>query len=1052
LPVSLRASRQSEVSVNRFNPKRFLHACAIAAALTLAATTWPVHVSAAVTTPNWVQDHPNQSPPGRTYAAMSYDSTRARTVLFGGASNPSSNFSDTWEWDGATWTQRTPAASPPALVGAAMAYDAGLNRAILFGGATSSGVIKSDTWAWDGTTWTLMSPTTSPPARLWHAMVYDAKRDRVVLFGGNGGSGGVLGDTWAFDGTTWTKLAPTTFPSARFGESMAFDSNRNLVVLFGGRDANGQRVADTWEWDGTSWTQRIPSAAPYARFWHSMAFDAQLGTTVIFGGDHIRPGALGPINDTWEWDGTQWTQDLTAAAPSPRVGQSMVYDLNKRRIVLFGGDSEIAPDTFYNDTWELVASDTDLGLTGLPANITVPATSSTGAVVTYTAPTAVDEAGDSPAATVSCAPASGSAFAIGTTTVTCMASDADDTPSTVSQGFTVTVMDTDLALTGMPANITVPASDSSGAVVTYTGPTAVDEAGDSPVATVSCAPASGSTFAIGTTTVTCTASDADDTPSTVSQSFSVTVLDTDLAFTGMPGNITIPATDSSGAVVTYKAPTAVDESGDSPAATVSCAPASGANFSIGTASVTCTASDADDTPSSVSQSFTVTVLDTDLALAGVPANITVPASSSSGAVVTYTAPTAVDESGDSSVATVSCAPASGSTFAIGSTIVTCTASDTDDTPSNVSQSFTIMVLDTDLALTGMPSNITVPATNSSGAVVTYTAPAAVDEAGDSPAATVSCAQASGSTFAIGSTTVTCSGSDADDTPSTVSQSFTITVLDTDLAIAGMPANITVPASGPGGAVVTYTAPTAVDESGDSPAATMSCTPASGSTFAIGTTTVTCAASDADDTPSTVSQGFTVTVLDTDLALTGVPGNVTVNATSGSGAVVTYKAPTAVDETGDGSAPNVSCVPMSGSTFAVGTITVTCTATSSDDSPPAVSAKFTVTVLVDLRLALSVTPSTAKTGTVVTGSISLTNNGSVSRAVTAVAKFNFVSSTGQTTTLKTSKVTITLAARQTVTRSFTFKISSEFARGTYVFSVTASDVTGAVSSSASFKVT
>jgi hypothetical protein len=40
---------------------------------------------------------------------------------------------------------------------------------------------------------------------------------------------------------------------------------------------------------------------------------------------------------------------------------------------------------------------------------------------------------------------------------------------------------------------------------------------------VSCTPASGSTFALGTTTVTCTATSADDTPSAVSQTFTVTV-------------------------------------------------------------------------------------------------------------------------------------------------------------------------------------------------------------------------------------------------------------------------------------------------------------------------------------------------------------------------------------------------------------------------------------------------------------------------------------------------------------------------------------------------
>jgi hypothetical protein len=60
-----------------------------------------------------------------------------------------------------------------------------------------------------------------------------------------------------------------------------------------------------------------------------------------------------------------------------------------------------------------------------------------------------------------------------------------------------------------------------GAVVTYTPPTVVDE--DNPLPTANCSPASGSTFAIGNTTVTCSVSDSDDSNSPVSQSFSVTV-------------------------------------------------------------------------------------------------------------------------------------------------------------------------------------------------------------------------------------------------------------------------------------------------------------------------------------------------------------------------------------------------------------------------------------------------------------------------------------------------------------------------------------------------
>jgi hypothetical protein len=82
-------------------------------------------------------------------------------------------------------------------------------------------------------------------------------------------------------------------------------------------------------------------------------------------------------------------------------------------------------------------------------------------------------------------------------------------------------VDHDLALTNMPNNITTNATSSQGATVTYTLPTVVDE--DNPLPAVSCTPASGSVFPIGTTNVTCTVSDSDDTNSPVSQSFSVTV-------------------------------------------------------------------------------------------------------------------------------------------------------------------------------------------------------------------------------------------------------------------------------------------------------------------------------------------------------------------------------------------------------------------------------------------------------------------------------------------------------------------------------------------------
>jgi hypothetical protein len=73
-------------------------------------------------------------------------------------------------------------------------------------------------------------------------------------------------------------------------------------------------------------------------------------------------------------------------------------------------------------------------------------------------------------------------------------------------------------LSGLPADLTVFTAGSS-ATVSWTDPTAVDDTDPSPV--VACDPASGFTFDLGTTTVTCTATDA--AGNAASGSFDVTV-------------------------------------------------------------------------------------------------------------------------------------------------------------------------------------------------------------------------------------------------------------------------------------------------------------------------------------------------------------------------------------------------------------------------------------------------------------------------------------------------------------------------------------------------
>ena len=91
-----------------------------------------------------------------------------------------------------------------------------------------------------------------------------------------------------------------------------------------------------------------------------------------------------------------------------------------------GATAAVASDAFADTTPPVLAN--------LPAEVTVTAPSTWGATVSYTDPTATDDETANP--TVACAPASGTLFAIGTTTVTCTAEDVDGNVATSS--FTVT--------------------------------------------------------------------------------------------------------------------------------------------------------------------------------------------------------------------------------------------------------------------------------------------------------------------------------------------------------------------------------------------------------------------------------------------------------------------------------------------------------------------------------------------------------------------------------------------------------------------------------------
>ena len=133
-----------------------------------------------------------------------------------------------------------------------------------------------------------------------------------------------------------------------------------------------------------------------------------------------------------------------------------------------------------------------------------------------------------------------------------------------------------------PANLTLSnEANQCGAVVTYPAPTigATDDCG-----TITCAPASGAFYPVGTTTVTCTATAGS------SCTFSVTVNDTQPPFVvAPPDQFLALGENQTSAVVNYPAPTPAD---NCPGVTLVATPPSGSTFPAGETIVTATATDA----------------------------------------------------------------------------------------------------------------------------------------------------------------------------------------------------------------------------------------------------------------------------------------------------------------------------------------------------------------------------------------------------------------------------------------------------------------------------
>ncbi len=352
-------------------------------------------------------------PTARSNARMVFDESLDRIVLFGGVSDPDAadiryELNDTWEWTGLGWIQIFPATAPPARSGHSMVYDSNRRQVILFGGI-QGGNFLGDTWRYQNRNWIQIAAPSSPSARTLAGMAFDPIRDRVVLHGGVD-AGGTRRDTWEFDGTTWTKrltggpelqavnlvydeargeilmlgygsentsemyrlassgweqLSPEDIPPCVNFSALAYQKHNQTVVFVGGQCFNGTQADDTWEWDGTNWTDVSPTFNPGALLGHALAYDRTRNETVLFGGIFI-----GATNTTYRYRNGKWTIVSQDREPGPRSLPLMVYDPVRNVTVLYGGVNESRE--FY-DFWQLEGGRwTRIDVEGTPSACSYP--------------------------------------------------------------------------------------------------------------------------------------------------------------------------------------------------------------------------------------------------------------------------------------------------------------------------------------------------------------------------------------------------------------------------------------------------------------------------------------------------------------------------------------------------------------------------------------------------------------------------------------------------------------------------------------------------------
>lgn len=185
------------------------------------------------------------------------------------------------------------------------------------------------------------------------------------MFGGYDENFNRLGQTWAYDFNTNTWSEQATEPPPRASARMVYDTESDRIILFGGfaitecaSVGNFDFFDDTWAYDYNTdtWTNMESSNSPSARFNQTMAYDSQADRVILYGSITKLPLESDERHLAWSYDyNTNTWNALGPIEMELDVARyaNMDYDKESSRMVHYGmGETRIY--NYTADSWQTV--------------------------------------------------------------------------------------------------------------------------------------------------------------------------------------------------------------------------------------------------------------------------------------------------------------------------------------------------------------------------------------------------------------------------------------------------------------------------------------------------------------------------------------------------------------------------------------------------------------------------------------------------------------------------------------------------------------------------